>query len=851
MRTGLPQLKTLRHRSIREFKVRGGQELAKLRDRLAGSAGEEMPDRDFLRCISPEARGHSAEETARLIAGRIRSRGLPNSLRSRREIVETMAERFGPERKAIISRADGAVEGHFDLLGFKNLSFGNPPDWLLEPLTDKRSSLDHWSRIDYLDPAVVGDKKITWELNRHQHFVTLGQAYWMTDDDAYARAFVAQATSWMDANPPNRGINWVSSLELSLRTISWLWALRLFAGSAWITDRFVLRVLKHLVAHGVHIKDYLSHYFSPNTHLTGEALGLFYLGTALPELSHAKDWRVLGQSVLVDQLNRQIRSDGVYFEQATYYHRYTADFYTHLLILARAARIALPASVEQTLEMMISHLMFIQSPDGSSPLMGDDEGGRLIVLGPRETDDFRDTLATAAALLGRSDWKRASGQAAVETLWLLSAEGLARFDELPDTEPHSASRVFQASGCSVLRDGWSKDSTYAMMDCGPHGSLSHGHAHADALSIQFAALGKTWIVDPGTFTYTADRQMRDWFRSTEAHNTITVDGESQSIPAGPFSWSRIARTTFDDHIIGGCVDYVAGSHDGYERLADPVRHSRTVTFPKLLAGEKPGASLPSYLIVSDSLASTGNHSYAIAYHLAPGCSAFASGTSVLATEPSGSRLHITAFGHPTLRARIIEGWVSRAYGQRERAPVVVFLAEGEGPQEFTTFIIPTTADQSVRVEEQQVNSGLGRAFKITSAELCDVFVSSEGIHRVTSLPVTVTARMAWARFINQSFARAFMVDGRTFETRDGIAVRSAAPVKHCELRRTANGIECSIAGDSLISLADGLPALTTLVNGSSFELEHTWESVRPARMHTNEKDGGTARPRSQGTLERL
>jgi hypothetical protein len=47
-----------------------------------------------------------------------------------------------------------------------------------EPTTGKRTPLLHWSQIDFLNPDVAGDKKFTWELNRHQFFVTLGQAYW-------------------------------------------------------------------------------------------------------------------------------------------------------------------------------------------------------------------------------------------------------------------------------------------------------------------------------------------------------------------------------------------------------------------------------------------------------------------------------------------------------------------------------------------------------------------------------------------------------------------------------------------------------------------------------------------------
>ena len=165
------------------------------------------------------------------------------------------------------------------------------------------------------------------------HFVTLGQAYWLTGDHRYAEAFVSQASSWIDANPVGMGVGWAASLDVSFRAIQWLWALRLCADSRAVTREFVARLLKSLIEHGRHIEKYLSYYFSPNTHLTGEALGLFYLGMALPELRRAERWRRTGLRILLEQLPKHIRSDGVYFEQASYYHRYTSDFYTHLFAI--------------------------------------------------------------------------------------------------------------------------------------------------------------------------------------------------------------------------------------------------------------------------------------------------------------------------------------------------------------------------------------------------------------------------------------------------------------------------------------------------------------------------------------
>src|SRR5262249_10557448 len=152
---------------------------------------------------------------------------------------------------------------------------------------------------------------------------------------------VDQASSWIEANPQRRGINWASSLEVSLRAISWLWALHLMIDAEAVTSRFVTRLLKSLIAHGRHISSYLSHYFSPNTHLTGEALGLLYLSTALPSLSYSRRWRLKGLAILLEQMPEHLNSDGVYFEQSTYYHRYTVDFYLHLKVIARSTGLAL------------------------------------------------------------------------------------------------------------------------------------------------------------------------------------------------------------------------------------------------------------------------------------------------------------------------------------------------------------------------------------------------------------------------------------------------------------------------------------------------------------------------------
>ena len=842
MSSSIAQVKKLRGKSLREIRVRGKQELTKLGERVLRSGTTEMSDSALLEQINPAARNGSAEGTARLILESIRA-GLRSNERKaarptifahlarRAEIIETIEQRFAREREALINRAERAINGEFDLLGLKNVSFGSPIDWHLEPTSGKRASLDHWSAIDYLNPDVAGDKKITWELNRHSHFVTLGQAYFLTGDERYAASFVSQANSWMDANPPNLGINWSSSLELAFRSIAWLWALHLFASSERLTPRFMLRLLKHLAAHGRHIESYLSHYFSPNTHLTGEALGLFYLGAALPEMSRAARWRETGLQILIEQLPAHIQRDGVYFEQSTYYQRYTTDFYIHLVALAGRAEARLPREVKERLALSLDYLMWITRPDGTSPLVGDDDGGRLIKLSAREADDFRDTLATGAALMCRGDWKYVAGGAAVETLWLLGPGALARFDGIKAAPPVEQSRGFVDGGHFVMRDGWNDRSSYLFIDCGPHGARNCGHAHADALSFEIASEGSSWIVDPGTFTYTGDRRLRDYFRTTEAHNTVTVDDQPQSVSAGPFSWNHIARSSPSKLIVEDSFCYFEGSHNGYERLSDPVTHARSVMFVKEghqdnETGEQQPA-MPSYAVIRDEFKASKQHRYAARFHFSAPCSAEASGNIVKASRSCGKELNIFSFARAETKTRIEEGSVSRVYGERLPAPVAVIEAEAEGNSELMTFITPGKKSLSIKREASQ---GGGSVYRISRGKVFDVALIGDGGSDLEWGPLAVRGSFAWARFSSNRFLRGCLIRGNKLEIAGRARLHSPVAFRWCAVQISDGCVEITIHGGSRFDLSFTHPPDKIVVNKAPFSLNRKRPSAAFVRQ---------------------
>jgi glycosyltransferase involved in cell wall biosynthesis len=765
------KLRKILSMSLAELSVRASQTFSIWSERKGWSSLSKLPtDEDLSKLLASDFASEN-------LLDHFRTRTTPaffESFNQRAAVIAELRGRWPHVEGEIIGEADQIVAGHFDLLGLKQIDFGSPVDWHLEPLSRKSAPLVHWSEIDYLDADVAGDKKITWELNRHQHFIKLGQAYWLTGDEKYARAFVAQINSWMDQNPPKLGINWASSLEISFRSISWLWAFHFFRHSEALDGATFNRALKFLYLNGRHLETYLSTYFSPNTHLTGEALGLFYLGTVLPEFRAATRWRNRGQQILVEQLPRQVRADGVYFEQSSYYQRYTVDFYLHLLILSRANKLRLSAAVEAKLTAMLDHLMYLTRPDGTTPLFGDEDGGRLLPLDRRATNDFRGALATVAVLFDRSDYKFVARTFAPETLWLLGPQAATIFDGLRADEPAAQSRGFADGGYYVMRDGWHDRANYLLFDCGPHGAGNCGHAHADALAIEVVANGEPMLVDAGTHSYTGSRELRDWFRGSSAHNVLLIDGEPSSSPAGPFSWQTMAEAEVLSWISERRFDYVSGRNNGYERLTAPAVHTRSILFLK-----------NDYWLIRDGVTSNGPHKGDLRFHFA------ANSNSRLSRAGEISSVEVFA-QRAVLRAAVMEptvsddswrreeGWLSNCYGNREVAPVWSFSCDFSGKQdeseEVVTLLVPSSVGKSANWVVKEVEAIGGRAFQILNDDYCDlVLLRNQQSARVETVRMTSDCNLSWARFSvhgNQKLAELLVIDGRRIDL-DGKKILSS------------------------------------------------------------------------------
>ena len=212
----------------------------------------------------------------------------------------------------VLRLADEVLRHRIPIFG-EVIDIGPEVHWRRDYVHQVETGTPYFRRVPYLDFFSSGDHKYIWELNRHQHLVVLAQAFRFSGNSAYLEEAERQVESWLAANPFLRGINWASALEAAFRALSWIWLDHL-AGEH-LPAAFRQSLLTALYRHGCFLEHNLSVYFSPNTHLIGEAVTLHTLGLLYPEFPRSARWQARAAEVLEEEMEAQVLADGSHFEQ--------------------------------------------------------------------------------------------------------------------------------------------------------------------------------------------------------------------------------------------------------------------------------------------------------------------------------------------------------------------------------------------------------------------------------------------------------------------------------------------------------------------------------------------------------
>lgn len=507
-------------------------------------------------------------------------------------------ERFPRDRNAILDEADRAVDLVFDLLGSGPVDLKTFRDRTDLHIVDRRNPgrivparatgrvpwhFDFKSGVGW-DPNVYFadvrfgetrgvDVKVPWELSRCAHFVTLGQAYRLTSDEKYARAFMSQIEDWLEQNPVKYGVNWVCPMDVGLRACNWLAALELFEGSAAISNEFRGRLAYALLEHGRHIRRHLeTGGGTPSNHYLSDLLGLSYIGTALG----VDSWRRFARNELLSEAQTQIHEDGLDYEASTGYHRLVFELYFYFTRVARQGSSAesiagaLGERFEARFAAMVRTLLDLVRPDGTMPFIGDQDSGRVHVWLRRPDADIRFLIALGALALRQSTFGLNAWGDRSEVVWLFGFSGFHADHGAGVSLAAIPSRPPGPSGLVTMR-GAADHLTFSAQPIGTRGVGNH--THNDKLSLTLWAGGEEFLVDPGSGVYTPDTDLRDRLRSTASHNTVEIDGAEQNRFLGTFLMAADGETRIDHWDADRSV---AGFHTGYERLTSGVTHHRRI-----------------------------------------------------------------------------------------------------------------------------------------------------------------------------------------------------------------------------------------------------------------------------------
>lgn len=580
---------------------------------------------------------------------------------------------------------DGSA--HLDYPIFdKTVDVFKPVRWHLDLSTGREFPKSFAHKIDIRSDK-YGSAKHVWEVNRMQFMLHIAMLYKNSGNEKYLDLFRYHLASWKNENPYMVGVNWYSNIEVNLRLICWYFCWQVLDVDGVCADiakeptfkEFVRDVWRPLIyEHAEYSYNHPSLCSSANNHLISEYAGLFVAacGWDIPNRKARLEYAKAG---LEREILTQNTAEGVNREEAAEYIQFIDDFFLIAAVVGRCAGVEFSEAYNKRLHSMADYMNAMLDCNCNYPMYGDGDDG--FVLRPDSGghfNNFKSLLSSFAVYFDDASFKRAGVMWDEKNELLFGYEGRKKFLMLPTVNAGfltDGNRFFPESGHFIFRRaegiaGSGFCETYLHFDAAPLGFLSiAAHAHADALSFILHVDGFPVVVDPGTFTYHTQKDLRAYFVSTIAHNTVCVNGKNQANQAGPTMWLNHykAKVVSCDEKSGEVV----ATHNGY--ASDGVTHMRKIQFNR---------DKNEFMIV-DTLRCEKVATVEIPFHLHPETTVRLDGRMVALDEPGARRVMIELDEKLTYTVRD-DGWYSEHFGEKVPAKYLYAKTECKGDAVFVT-----------------------------------------------------------------------------------------------------------------------------------------------------------------------
>lgn len=463
-------------------------------------------------------------------------------------------------QKKIITQANFILENHFLFFSKHTISF-DEVNWHYNILKDKKfPNMKHWSEIEDLSED-YGDIKWVWELSRFSFVYQLSTAYLIEKNEEYTEKFWLMFEKFIKENPPELGVNYKCSQEMSIRIMAWIYGLSVFIDSAKSTSERIEMMYKSIYLHTSHIDKHFNFALKSvkNNHTLTEAAALYTVGTVFPFFDKSSNWKKKGKKYIQSETNWQVYDDGSYIQHSHNYHRLAIQNLTWVVRLGQLNNDTFDEKFLNKIKKSVHFLYQMQnSVDGKVPNYGMNDGAYIHPLTTREYLDYRPVLQAA--------WLTVTGKRLFRELEVDEIALWLGLDTEKEVEaPKRESSIFKDGGYVVLRNR----NQFATIRAATY---KHRPAQADMLHVDFWDENYNILGDAGTYSYNTDQEKLLYFNGTSSHNTIMINEKDQMKKASRFIWlnwtkSKILKFNHTDN-----YSIVEAEHYGYS----PVKHRRVV-----------------------------------------------------------------------------------------------------------------------------------------------------------------------------------------------------------------------------------------------------------------------------------
>ena len=445
--------------------------------------------------------------------------------------VEAYVQYFPGNVQVKLDAANDICAHVFDLLGSGPTQIGRQSDgynqipWHEDFITGyKWSPLKYSKRLKF-GKETEADVKVPWELSRCQHLVTLGQAYFLSQNLKYYLEYKNQIKDWIQHNPIGFGINWACTMDVAIRVGNWLTAMEFFIKNIETDETFSAELENAVLSHGRYILENLENKTRvPNNHYVANLVGLFAVSVYLP-CNQTRNWQNFGFSELSKEMQRQVYDDGCNFEASTCYHRLATELFFYAALLAERANLKFPTEYNTRLLKMFTFVAEAVKPNGLMPQIGDNDNGQWLKWQERKSLDQKYLLSLAGIYFKIPDFRKFK-YIDEDIFWIFGKAELIHFKNHPISRFSRKSVSYNDTGWYILRD----DIFYCFISCGKNGLDGiGGHAHSDKLAVEVNIAGDDIFIDAGSYTYRADLPHRRRFQGVNQHNTIQIGDREQNL----------------------------------------------------------------------------------------------------------------------------------------------------------------------------------------------------------------------------------------------------------------------------------------------------------------------------------